>query len=75
MKLKDIFLEIHVIEDKLPGGAADNKSPESFDRTQLKKGMTHELEHTIDPEIALEIAMDHLTEDPNYYKKLDKVEK
>lgn len=73
MKLREIFLEVH--QDKLPGGLADDMSPESFNRTQLKKGMKHELEHTNDPEIALEIAMDHLAEDPNYYKKLDKVEK
>lgn len=73
MKLSEIFLEMH--HDKLPGGVADDMQPESFNRIQLKKGMKHELEHTNDPEVALEIAMDHLAEDPDYYKKLDKVEK
>ena len=31
-----------------------------------------EMEHTNDPDIAKEIAMDHLTEDPDYYSKLIK---
>jgi hypothetical protein len=33
------------------------------------------MEHTTDPEIAKEIATDHLMEDPNYYDKLEKIEK
>ena len=33
-----------------------------------------EMEHTNDPDIAREIAMDHLTEDPDYYKKLEVME-
>ena len=33
------------------------------------------MEHTDDPDLAREIAMDHLTEDPDYYTKLEKVEK
>jgi hypothetical protein len=33
------------------------------------------MEHTSDPKIAEEIAMDHLVEDPNYYKKLKTIEK
>lgn len=53
--------------DKLKGGKADYKEPYEFDQEQLKKGIQHELEHTNDPEIAEEIAMDHLTEDPFYY--------
>lgn len=61
--------------DKLPGGAADDKDPSEFDPEALAEGAQHESEHTIDPDIAEEIAMDHLTEDPQYYTKLKKIEK
>jgi hypothetical protein len=42
-------------------------------RSQLNKGIKVEMEHTEDKEIAKEIAMDHLYEDPNYYNKLSKI--
>lgn len=61
------------IKDKIPGGLADNMEPERFDREALQQGLKVELEHTSDPSIALEIAMDHLAEDPDYYKKLSKI--
>jgi antitoxin component of MazEF toxin-antitoxin module len=41
-----------------------------FDEIQLKIGMEVEKEHTDDPEIAKEIAKAHLSERPDYYKKL-----
>ena len=46
-----------------------------FIKKELQKGIKVELEHTDDKEMAREIAMDHLWEDPNYYLKLDKMEK
>jgi hypothetical protein len=55
--------------DLVPGGKADKKKPEEFDQEQLAIGTQHELEHTSDATLAQEIAMDHLTEDPDYYKK------
>ena len=61
--------------DRLKGGLADKKKPTDFDPVQLKAGIKVELEHTNDKKVALEITMDHLTEDPNYYKKLAKMEK
>lgn len=61
--------------DKIPGGLADKKKPSDFDPTQLKAGIKVEMEHTSDKNIAREIAMDHLTEDSEYYKKLKEVEK
>ena len=61
-------------EDKLEGGKADNKTPKDFDQKQLAKGIAVEIEHTKDKHIATEIAMDHLVEDPNYYKKLEIME-
>lgn len=61
--------------DKIPGGLADDKSPKDFDPEALAQGVKVEREHTSDPSIAREIAMDHLTEDPSYYTKLEKIEK
>jgi hypothetical protein len=62
-------------KDKIPGGKADNKQPSDFDAEQLKVGTAVELEHTSDRSIAEEIAMDHLTEDKDYYKKLKAIHK
>lgn len=44
-------------------------------KSQLKKGIAVELEHTSDEKVAEEIALDHLNELPDYYDKLDKVER
>ena len=55
---------------KLPGGVGDNTPTDKIDPSQLSIGVQVEMEHTNDPEIAKEIAMDHLTEDPKYYTKL-----
>jgi len=62
-------------KDKIPGGLADKKKPEDFDRKKLDAGIKVELEHTSDRAIAQEIAMDHLMEDENYYSKLKEIEK
>ena len=70
-----IYKNWKLFEEKLKGGAGDNKPDSDFDEEQLKIGIKHELEHTKDHEIAKEIAKDHLTEDPNYYKKIKKIEK
>lgn len=42
---------------------------------QLKQGISVESEHTSHKEVAREIALDHLKEDPYYYSQLAKVEK
>jgi hypothetical protein len=55
---------------KLPGGVGDNTPTNQVDPNQLSIGVQVEMEHTNDHEIAQEIAMDHLTEDPQYYTKL-----
>jgi hypothetical protein len=41
---------------------------------QFLQGVQIEKEHTKDRKMAVEIAMDHLAEDPHYYKKLKKIE-
>lgn len=61
-------------KDKMKGGKADKRSPSDFDKRELEAGRKHEMEHTKDPHKALEIAMDHLEEDPKYYQKLKKIE-
>lgn len=61
--------------DVLKGGKADDMQPRQFPRKALREGTKHETEHTKDRSIAEEIAMDHLAEDPHYYKKIKKIEK
>ncbi len=43
-------------------------------KQEFIKGYAIEREHTTDTNIAKEIALDHLYEDPNYYSKLSKIE-
>lgn len=66
----------------MQGGLADDKTPQDFDPQAVVKGLVVELEHVCkeahellkqNPDAihkAMEIAMDHLTEDPEYYNKL-----
>jgi hypothetical protein len=61
--------------EKLKGGKGDNRPDSDFDAKELENGIKHELEHTKVHQVAKEIAKDHLSEDPNYYKKLKKIEK
>lgn len=58
----------------IPGGKAAKHKPGDFDVKQLRLGVAVELEHTPDLLKALEIAMDHLVEDPKYYSHLLKME-
>lgn len=44
-------------------------------QSQIQKGIKIEMEHTDDKEKATEIAMDHVTEFPDYYDRLIKMEK
>ena len=53
--------------EELQGGVGDGKSPMEFDPDQVSKGIKVEMEHSSDPKIAIEIVLDHLTEDPQYY--------
>lgn len=58
---------IDIREDKIGGGRADDKNPDDFDPFELELGVAVEAEHTDDPELAEEIAMDHLEENGEYY--------
>ena len=82
--LKNIGKLGQVSEDKIPGGLAQGKDlPEIANKhkvdiddltKQYQKGIKVEMEHTTDREVACEIAMDHLFEDPKYYDKLETIE-
>lgn len=54
----------------LEGGQGDDLSIDDVDPEELAMGIEVEMEHTNDAKIAEEIAMDHLSEDPEYYSKL-----
>ena len=57
---------------KLKGGIGDTTPSNEVNPNELSIGVQVEMEHTNDPRVAQEIAMDHLTEDPEYYTKLVK---
>jgi len=63
---------IDSLNKKLQGGVGDVTPTNTVNPVQLSLGVQIEMEHTNDPDIAKEIAMDHLTEDPEYYTKLVK---
>lgn len=73
------------MKNTIKGGKADKMSVEdiakkfnvSVDKikAQLEKGIEIEKEHTSDKEKATEIAMDHVTEFPDYYDRIEKMEK
>jgi len=54
-------------------GLSKGLTKKDFNSVQLKKGTKVEMEHTTVKRIAERIAMDHLTEDPDYYIKLEKI--
>lgn len=47
----------------------------TFNSEEIKKGIKVEMEHTTIPLLAEKIAKDHLAEIPDYYTRLDKMEK
>jgi len=84
-RLKIIIQEV-LSKETIKGGLADNYtlndlvkrhklSDSSSLKIQLEMGIKIEAEHTKSKQIAKEIAMDHLWEDPKYYTKLKKMEK
>lgn len=59
-------------KNKLVGGKGDNLSPDDFDPDEIAMGLQVEMEHTTDPDVAMEITLDHLAENPKYYSLLKK---
>jgi hypothetical protein len=83
-KLDAIFEKKDTSPEVLEGGLADNKdladiakkhgvSKDSLDK-EFKMGIEVEKEHSDDMRKSVEIAKDHLEEDPKYYTKLKKIE-
>lgn len=84
--LKSILIRIINEEvDIIVGGKSDGMTLEDIAKkhkvslksleSQLKKGVKVEREHTNKDSLAREIAKDHLEEFPDYYDRLDKMEK
>lgn len=81
MSLKQQFKE----EEELIGGVGDKMNLEKLAKkhgvslwhltSQFDMGVEVEREHTNNLKKAMEIAIDHLTEDPKYYQKLNSIEK
>jgi hypothetical protein len=78
-------MKIKKYKDYISGGLADKMNisdiakkhniPTKDLNKQLAKGIKVEMEHTNDPKQAEEIALDHLYEFPDYYDRLEKIEK
>ena len=68
-------IDIKNFKEKLTGGAADGKPITNYDLGQLLAGIKWEKDdHTNDPILALELAMDHLESIPDYYTRLERME-
>jgi len=61
-------------QNQLVGGIGDKTNPDDVDQDQLLRGIIVEFEHTGDPLLSMEIAIDHLTEIPDYYDWLEEME-
>lgn len=71
-------------EEKIPGGLSSGKTIQDVAthhdvdlkelRKELNRGVRVEMEHTPHRNVAKEIALDHLFEDPKYYTKLKNIE-
>jgi hypothetical protein len=72
----------HALEEEIYGllssffhEGKSRQGQHEYDKDQLKKGIKVEMEHTNCKLIAYKIAQDHLAEIPDYYDRLDKMEK
>ncbi len=59
----------------IEGGAAAGEPDSKYPAAALAEGVEVEKEHTPNPEIAKEIAKDHIEEFRNYYPALEEMEK
>lgn len=80
---EELGIDKHDFEEKiyelltsfLNAGKFNKDKPEDIDDEELKRGIEVEMEHTTSPAISRRIALDHLAEIPDYYTRLDKMEK
>jgi hypothetical protein len=68
----DVDITYNEFYEELTGGVGDSTDSHDVDPIELAWGQFIEMEHTKDPNVATEIALDHLSEDPKYYSKLKK---
>lgn len=66
---------VYMILGNILTGGKSGKFKGSYDPKQLEKGTKVEMEHTSEPLVAEKIAKDHLAEIPDYYDRLEKMEK
>ena len=60
--------------ESIPVGKHNDVPDIKFDSEELKKGIIIEREHSDNPVICKAIAKDHLSEIPDYYTRLEKME-
>jgi predicted transcriptional regulator len=74
--VEEVMEEIDFVADFLEAGKAYEAGyhDDSVDEGELDMGIKVEMEHTTNPLIAKRIALDHLTELPDYYTRLEKME-
>jgi hypothetical protein len=68
-------MNINLLVEQAMVGKHNNIPDNKFDKKQLSRGIEVEKEHTEDPNISKRIAKDHLSELPDYYTRLDRMEK
>ena len=76
--VKESFLKAWALKEEtehIEGGRAEGQPDSRYDPNQLAIGTKIEMEHTNDREIAKEIAKDHLEEIPDYYTRLNAMER
>jgi hypothetical protein len=70
---KELAQIMSIAEQTVDGGVGDHTNPEDVDENELLVGIEVEYEHAKGDRIAaIDIALDHLKEDPKYYTKLVK---
>ena len=72
--MKELHQDSDNVWKSLKMGEKDVRQDMDYDPVQLAEGIRVEMEHTRDPDVAKEIAKDHLDEFDGYYTSLKKME-
>jgi len=70
-----VYALAHKMANFIRGGISGKKQTDvsSVDQSELKTGISYERKHTNDESIAKKIALNNLTEIPDYYTRLSKM--
>lgn len=68
-------ININLLVEQAMVGRHNDVPDSKFDKNQLTRGIKVEKEHSDDPNISKRIAKDHLSELPDYYTRLNRMEK